>query len=138
MDNLKLSQTYNLLELCVTDTGLKNEPSPSHILNLLFLHNNLLMPLTIFLGKKPHINSCFRSFDVNIKVGGLKSSFHTKGLAVDIRNDFSNQQIIWMQENLPFDNMILYIKDDKTSRGFIHIEYTPWRTTHQIFSTKKY
>lgn len=67
---------FKLEELLVTDTGLPNVPSWSVVNNLLTLTEQCLDPLRIAFKRPIHINSGFRTLDVNKSIGGAKNSDH--------------------------------------------------------------
>jgi zinc D-Ala-D-Ala carboxypeptidase len=85
---MQLSEHFTLAELCLSQTairrGLDNTPDETAIANLKALCENILEPLRKAAGKPIHINSGFRAPKVNASVGGVDTSQHCKGQAVDI------------------------------------------------------
>ena len=80
---------FSFQELITTSTGLLNYPSsPDDLVNLANLWN-YLASVRERLGQPIIINSAFRTFEVNKAVGGVKSSYHLKGRAADIRTGSS-------------------------------------------------
>ena len=90
-EEMNLSQHFKLGELCKTKTGIENVPNEEQVNNLKRLcgwleqlrrrWNNLYGE-----GDDPIvINSGFRSPEVNKAVGGVSTSNHLTGCAVDIR-----------------------------------------------------
>lgn len=78
-----LTPHFTLAELCVTSTGLPNEPTPDEKTNLLLVANTLEV-IRSLLGNNPIIvTSAFRSEAVNRAVGGVPNSAHRLGLAAD-------------------------------------------------------
>lgn len=75
---------FTLEELCATKTGLTNIPNWQAVENLKALVNNVLDPLRESWDKPIIVTSGFRCKAVNDKVGGVATSQHTKGEAVDI------------------------------------------------------
>ena len=77
---------FTFKELIKTDTGLDNLPNDLNIIKnlvrlaefLQIIRNELQLPIIV--------NSAYRSKEVNEKVGGVSSSYHVKGLAVDIKS----------------------------------------------------
>ena len=61
----------------------KNEPNERQIENLRLLCVNVLQPLREIINVPIFINSGFRSFDVNVAVGGKFNSQHLEGKAAD-------------------------------------------------------
>lgn len=71
-------------EFTRTETGLPNIPGPDEWAALHLLRNKVLDPLRVFIGAPISINSGFRSYSVNRKVGGSPTSDHLRGRAADI------------------------------------------------------
>ncbi len=106
----KLSEHMTLAELCKTRTGIENVPNEAQVENLKRLcqwleqlrrrWNNLYGE-----GDDPIIiNSGFRSPEVNKAVGGVATSNHLTGCAVDIR-------CIGMEQALRYASILLDISD---------------------------
>ena len=85
--NARLSEHFTLAELCKTSvkTADGNVPSRVNIENLQRLCENWLEPLRAKYGAPIIINSGYRSPAVNKAVGGVATSNHLTGCAVDIR-----------------------------------------------------
>jgi uncharacterized protein YcbK (DUF882 family) len=107
---MKLSEHFGLAELCKTRTGIENVPNEAQVNNLKRLcqwleqlrrrWNNLYGE-----GDDPIIiNSGFRSPAVNKAVGGVPTSNHLTGCAVDIR-------CIGMEQALRYAAILLDISD---------------------------
>ena len=107
---MKLSEHFGLAELCKTRTGIENVPNQEQVNNLKRLcgwleqlrrrWNNLYGE-----GDDPIIiNSGFRSPEVNKAVGGVPTSNHLTGCAVDIR-------CIGMEQALRYAAILLDISD---------------------------
>ena len=107
---INLSEHFTLRELCKTRTGIENVPNEAQVENLKRLcqwleqlrrrWNNLYGE-----GDDPIIiNSGFRSPEVNKAVGGVATSNHLTGCAVDIR-------CIGMEQALRYASILLDISD---------------------------
>ena len=107
---INLSPHFTLGELCKTKTGIENVPNEAQVENLKRLcrwleqlrrrWNNLYGE-----GDDPIvINSGFRSPEVNKAVGGVATSNHLTGCAVDIR-------CIGMEQALRYAAILLDISD---------------------------
>ena len=105
-----LSEHFGLAELCKTNTGIENVPNEEQVNNLRRVckwleqlrrrWNNLYGD-----GDDPIIiNSGFRSPEVNKAVGGVPTSNHLTGCAVDIR-------CIGMEQALRYAAILLDISD---------------------------
>ena len=106
----KLSEHFSLDELCKTNTRIENVPNEAQVKNLMRVcqwleqlrrrWNNLYGE-----GDDPIvINSGFRSPEVNKAVGGVPTSNHLTGCAVDIR-------CIGMEQALRYAAILLDISD---------------------------
>ena len=109
-ETINLSPHFTLGELCKTRTGIENVPNEAQVENLKRLcrwleqlrrrWNNLYGE-----GNDPIIiNSGFRSLEVNKAVGGVSTSNHLTGCAVDIR-------CIGMEQALRYAAILLDISD---------------------------
>jgi len=107
---MNLSEHFKLEELCKTKTGIENVPNEEQVNNLKRLcgwleklrkrWNDLYGD-----GDDPIvINSGFRSPEVNKAVGGVPTSNHTTGCAVDIR-------CIGIEQALRYAAILLDISD---------------------------
>ncbi len=110
INDTRLSPHFTLEELCKTKTGIENVPNEAQVENLKRLcrwleqlrrrWNNLYGE-----GDDPIIiNSGFRSPEVNRAVGGVSTSNHLTGCAVDIR-------CIGMEQALRYAAILLDISD---------------------------
>ena len=109
-ETINLSPHFTLGELCKTRTGIENVPNEAQVENLKRLcrwleqlrrrWNNLYGE-----GNDPIIiNSGFRSLEVNKAVGGVSTSNHLTGCAVDIR-------CIGMEQALRYASILLDLSD---------------------------
>ena len=83
------------------------------------LCTKVIEPLIRLMGEKPTILSGYRCPALNIEVGGVSTSQHLKGEAIDITFRGKNN-LAWklLTEKLNYDQAIAYRK-----KGFIHISY---------------
>ena len=107
---MKLSEHMTLAELCKTNTGIENVPSEAQVENLKRLCRWLERLRRRWNDKYGDgddpiiINSGFRSAAVNKAVGGVPTSNHLTGCAVDIR-------CIGMDQALRYAAILLDISD---------------------------
>ena len=107
---MKLSEHMTLAELCKTNTGIENVPNEAQVENLKRLCRWLERLRRRWNDKYGDgddpiiINSGFRSPEVNKAVGGVPSSNHLTGCAVDIR-------CIGMEQALRYAAILLDISD---------------------------
>lgn len=118
---MKISRNFTLAELCVTDTGLPNEPDATASGNLCTLVFHILQPLREALQRPVVINSAYRSPRVNKAVGGVPTSQHALGQAADIQvagmDPLELAQFIRRLE-LPYDQLI-------REPTWVHVSYGP-------------
>lgn len=79
---MQLSPNFSLAELTVTKTGLPNIPGPTELANLTKVAA-MLEQFRSLLGHPIRVNSGYRSPTVNKRVGGVATSDHVAGCAVD-------------------------------------------------------
>lgn len=118
-------KNFALKELLTTSTGLPNCPETwEQIENLQRLAGFLQCVRNIY-GKPIIVNSAFRSEAVNEKAGGVKSSYHLKGLAADIRGTDAkgNAELLGiLKRNIPqIDQLIAYRSVTTKRIRFIHV-----------------
>ena len=108
--NMKLSEHFTLRELCKTKTGIENVPNEAQVENLRRVCRWLERLRKRWNDKYGDgddpiiINSGFRSAAVNKAVGGVPTSNHLTGCAVDIR-------CIGMEQALRYASILLDISD---------------------------
>lgn len=81
---MKLSKNFLLSEMLVTSTGIENVPTNKEIDNMKLLAEKILQPLREYMNRPIIITSGYRSYEVNKRVGGSKTSAHMTGRAADI------------------------------------------------------
>lgn len=119
---MNLSPHFTLEELTATSTGHDNTPTPAIIENLKILASTLERIRTA-LGKPVTINSAYRSTKVNNAVRGEMGSFHTQGLAADIRVKGMTPYEVCMaikESGIPYDKLIL--EELGSNGGWTHIQ----------------
>lgn len=135
---MKISNNFTLAELCNSNVaknkGLDNCPNDIQINNLRVLVLSLLQPLRDVWGKTMHVNSGFRSVEVNKVVGGVSNSQHLEGKAADIRVDNARELLqTLIHSALEWDQAILY--DDGKSH-FLHLSYNDVCNRKQVLYSK--
>jgi zinc D-Ala-D-Ala carboxypeptidase len=113
----QLTPHFTLEELCVTSTGIINKPTAYQIKRLTQLAKHILEPIRAEFGAFTP-NSAFRNLKVNKAVGGLPTSQHTRGEAVDITHPKVSPRVLatWIKNNLQYDQLIL-------EDGWVHVSY---------------
>ena len=137
-----ISKYYSIEEVQKSDTAVDQniiqqfQTLPAEIMNNVNgLIHYLLDPLTEILGNKLVIESWWRSEVLNSAVGGVGTSFHLYGFAVDVdsvKNGIvDNKRLVKavLENNLPFTEMILYNSVSKPTQ--IHLALDPNRSNEK-------
>lgn len=118
-------KNFALKELLTTSTGLPNFPETWEQLENLQRLAGFLQCVRNIYGKQIIVNSAFRSKEVNEKAGGVKSSYHLKGLAADIRGTDAkgNAELLGiLKRNISqIDQLIAYRSVTTKRIRFIHV-----------------
>ena len=118
-------KNFALKELLTTSTGLPNCPETWEQLENLQRLAGFLQCVRNIYGKPIIVNSAFRSKEVNEKAGGVKSSYHLKGLAADIRGTDAkgNAELLGiLKRNISqIDQLIAYRSVTTKRIRFIHV-----------------
>ena len=128
---MRLSKSFTLNEMVKSQTaereGINNNPSESQIEGLQRLCENILQPVRDHFGMPVTVSSGFRSAQLCTRIGSSINSQHAKGEAADFEIfGVSNQEVvIWINENLDYDQMILefWKGPDEPNSGWIHVSY---------------
>lgn len=126
---MMLSKNFSLAELTKSQTaerkGIANTPTADHIYNLTALCENILQPIRNEFGSFI-VSSGYRSPELCEAIGSKATSQHAKGEAADFEvAGVSNYDLAkWIEENLPFDQLILECFQGGNS-GWIHCSYIP-------------
>lgn len=109
---MNLTEHFTLEELTTSDIAkrhnLDNTPN-DNILNNLKRLAILLEQIRYLLNKPIHINSAYRSVDVNAKLGSKPTSQHCKGCAADIKVIGLTTELVMkaiVNSNIPYDQVI--------------------------------
>lgn len=125
MKSEKIFPNFTLKEMLSTSTGLPNCPETWEQLENLQRLAGFLQCVRNIYGKPIIVNSAFRSKAVNEKAGGVKSSYHLKGLAADIRGTDAkgNAELLGiLKRNISqIDQLIAYRSVTSKRIRFIHV-----------------
>lgn len=135
---MKLSPNFNLDEFTQSASAkrlnISNEPTAEVIASLQLLVTNVLQPLRTALGRSVIVTSGYRSPAVNKAVGGVKTSQHSEGKAVDIVVDgiapYAVVELL-LKLNIPFDQAINEFND------WVHISFNKDINRKQVLTAKK-
>ncbi len=127
---MKISDHITYAEAIHSNTAkrksIDNTPSQTQVDAMKLIAEKIFEPLRKWVGGPIKVNSFFRSVTLNETIGGVASSQHCKGQAIDIDDVYgykSNAEMYkWVQENLDYDQMIWEFGTD-TQPNWIHISY---------------
>ena len=112
---MKLSNNLSAKEVTKSNTakryGISNEPTIEHLENLKAIALNIFQPARNHFKKPIFVSSGYRSGDLNEKIGGSKTSQHSKGQALDLDahtvGGLTNKELFYfISEHLEFDQII--------------------------------
>jgi len=127
---MKISNHITYAEAIHSNTAkrkqIDNTPNQTQVDAMKLLADKIFEPLRKWVGGPIKVNSFFRSVALNEKIGGVASSQHCKGQAIDIDDVYgykSNAEMYkWVKENLDFDQMIWEFGTDMQP-NWIHMSY---------------
>lgn len=128
-----MTKNFTLKELCVTKTGIHNEPNAEQKEALRLLAVNILQPARDALGPI-RVTSGFRNPKVNAAVGGSRTSQHTKGEAADLQCD-DNAALFNFIKTLEFDQLIWEF-GDKEQPDWVHVSFSK-RNRKEVLRAKQ-
>lgn len=141
---MNLTKNFTLSEMVKSETALRhdmdNTPSQEVISNLQALAVNVLQPVRDHFARGVKVNSGYRSPDVNARVGGSRTSDHTRGMAADIEiPGVPNHELAeWIKANLPFTQVILeFYTQGIPDSGWVHVSYDPTNLKKQALTAIK-
>jgi hypothetical protein len=124
---MKLSEHFTLEEFTKSQAGERlniiNEPDEKQIARMRRLCEKVLEVVRLSLGPV-HINSGFRSLQINDLIGGAPTSQHCKGEAADIEvPGVANGDLArWIEKNCDYDQLILECyKPGVPTSGWVHV-----------------
>ena len=142
---MRLSKNFTYEEFIRSSTaermGIDNRPKTKEeekkvIENLRNLCLEVLQPLRDYVGAPVHINSGYRCKALNLAVGGVKNSQHSRGEAADIRIASPKQGrewAAWIADNCRFDQMLL--ERNKNGGVWLHVSCKrDEKANRQVFS----
>jgi hypothetical protein len=126
----KISKHISYKEATFSQTATRkdidNTPTPEILERMKAVAENIFEPLRAHVGGPIKINSFYRSINLNVAIGGAKSSQHTRGEAIDIDDTFghmSNKEMFeFIKDELDFDQLIWEFGDDDNP-AWIHVSY---------------
>lgn len=131
-----MTNNFTLRELTATKTGLPNA-LPKHLEpNLRALAENVLQPARDALGAI-EVTSCYRSPEVNRRVGGASKSQHVQAQAADLKFFGGNDVLFkWIARNLEYDQIIWEFGTD-VEPAWVHVSYVEGKNRKQKLKAVK-
>jgi len=131
-----MTKNFSLAELTKTNTGLPNA-LPKHLEgNLRALAENVLQPARDALGAI-EVTSCYRSPEVNRRVGGASKSQHVQAQAADLKFFGGNDVLFkWIARNLEYDQIIWEFGTD-VEPAWVHVSYVEGKNRKQKLKAVK-
>ena len=139
-----LSQHFHLSEFTNSNEakrkGITNIPSNEAIDNLVELCENVLEPIRSNFATPVRVSSGYRSPELNVAVGGSKTSQHTSGMAADIEIMGLDNCVLaeWISNNIEFDQLILEFHDHEEgpNDGWVHVSFNGRENRRQVLTAK--
>lgn len=127
---MRISKHISLREATHSATakrrGIENTPNEEQLDAMYKVAEFIFEPLRLYVGGAIKINSFFRSPKVNKAIGGVSSSQHCKGQAIDIDDVFDHktnaEMFEYIRENLDFDQLIWEF-GDSNNPNWLHVSY---------------
>jgi hypothetical protein len=118
-----------------------NIPNAEQLANLKLVCTNIFDKVREHFGKPIGISSAFRSYELNQRIGGSKSSLHMQGMALDIDADIhggmSNKDIFdYIKNNCKFDQLIWEFGSENAP-SWVHVSYNKDGNRGQILRAVK-
>lgn len=140
----QITRNFSFHELTKSETAARhdidNTPGAAELTNLTTLASKVLQPVRNHFAKGVHINSGYRSPDVNAKVGGSRTSDHTRGMAADLEiPGVANAELAeWIKDNMDFTQLILeFYTPGIPDSGWVHVSYDPGNLKKQVMTATK-
>ena len=121
INDIKLSEHFQLSEFCNWKKYPQNIPTIQQISNMIYGCRNLLEPARKAIGCPIIINSGFRNAEVNRRVGGVKNSQHMQGQAADIcpKDPQQFHRLVSFLKACEYTDQLL------TGNGWLHVSWRP-------------
>lgn len=128
---------FTIVELCKSEIAekekIRNKPDNLAKQRLTTLTEQVLDPLREKYGKPIRVNSGYRSFQLNKRVGGVLTSQHLRGEAADLDNGSKqeNEKLYNILLKMDFDQLI-----NEHDFAWVHVSYKDKeRNRRQILKT---
>ena len=126
---------FTIAELTRTNQKANNAITIEQGDNLKHLVEKVLDPAREEFGGPIKVTSGFRSQEVNLLVGGAKSSQHCKGQAADLTCS-DNKTLFRILAEMEFDQLIYEFGDEKQP-SWVHVSYVLGANRNEILRARK-
>jgi zinc D-Ala-D-Ala carboxypeptidase len=118
--------------------GIENIPNSEQLSAMKLTAEKVFEPLRKGLGGNPiHIDSFFRSKELNVKIGGASNSQHMTGEAMDIVYSGGNKNMFnYIVNNLEYDQVIWEFGDENNP-AWVHVSYSKTHNRKQKLQASK-
>jgi D-alanyl-D-alanine dipeptidase len=133
---MNLSEHLTIAEFEKSNSAgsISNKMNEKEISAAKLLAEKVFEPLRAFRGGPIKVNSGFRSKTLNAKIGGSKTSQHTKGEAIDL--PLTSDEFHFIKDNLEFDQLIWEFGSDKKP-AWVHVSYSATNNRKQVLRATK-
>jgi zinc D-Ala-D-Ala carboxypeptidase len=116
-----------------TRRGIDNTPNDEILAIMKTTAEKLFEPIRALMGKPVTINSFYRSIEVNKLIGGVPTSQHCKGEAIDLHFPDGNAILFNAIKNsdIEFDQL-LWEYGDNNNPAWVHVSYSSKHNRKQI------
>lgn len=143
---MKISPHVSYSEVIYSQTAIRNdiynEPTAAQLIRIKVFADRLFEPLREWVGGAVKINSCFRSEELNKRIGGAASSQHmaNNGAAMDLDDTYkhktNSEMFYYIKDHLDFDQLIWEFGDDKNP-NWVHVSYKSEGNRKQVLRAIK-
>ena len=143
---MKISEHISYREVTYSQTAIRNdinnEPNEEQLERIKKAAEAVFEPLREWVGKPIKINSCFRSTELNKRIGGAQSSQHcaNKGAAFDLDDTYgykTNAEMFhYIRKYIIFDQLIWEFGTDENP-NWVHVSYNADNNRGQVLKACK-
>lgn len=140
MQDEQLSKDFKLSEMTASTTAvlmqIDNTPPKECVDRLRILCKEVLQQARDTYGKSIHINSGYRSKELNKAVGGQANSYHLKGQAADLHVETEKDGYLLSALLLRSNLTDLVILEKRGRKIWVHVQYS-MAPRHKFIQDKK-
>jgi hypothetical protein len=118
-----------------------NVPNAEQLANLKLVCTNIFDKVREHFGVPIGISSAYRSYELNQRIGGSKSSLHMQGMALDIDGDIhggiNNKELFdYIRKNCTFDQLIWEFGSENAP-SWVHVSWNKDGNRGQVLRAVK-